>query len=421
MKTKIVIFGITGDLSRRKLIPALSQVVLSGKIEECEIIGVSRRQINLDDMMGDVLASMTSIMSMDLAELRGYYELYERCDVADGVPVVIYLSVPPLAVGQIVRRLGEAGFNQPNVKLLLEKPFGVDEVSAHEMVEEIADYFAEENVYRIDHYLAKEMAQNIVAFRSGNALFAQTWNSSFIEKVEVIAMEQMGIEGRAEFYEQTGALRDVVQGHLMQLLALVITKIPPGLDWSELPKLRAEALAKLNPVNPLESVRGQYDGYRTEADNHVSMMETFVRATIWSQDPAWENVPFVLIGGKALDKKTTEVRIHFRKSHDTQANMLSFRIQPDEGVEIDLFTKKPGYDREFERQSLTFGYPEDIILPDAYEQVLVDAIRSDKSSFASSEEIIASWRVVQPLLNAWAMELVPLVTYQKGASITELE
>lgn len=420
MKPLIIVFGITGDLSRRKLIPALRAISLSNEVDEFEIVGVSRRSMAVEDLVGDDLSAQTSLISMDLADEADYDKLYEWCEIASGRPTLVYLSVPPLAVTPIARLLGSAGFSASNVKLLLEKPFGVDEVSATEMVEEIKQNFSELNLYRIDHYLAKEMAQNIVAFRASNALFARAWNHEFIEKIEVIASETIGIEGRSEFYEQTGALRDVLQGHLMQLLSLVITRIPDHLDWNELPALRAEALQSLYTALPSESVRAQYDTYRDEVSNADSQVETFVSVTLHSREERWAAVPFILTTGKALAEKTTEVRVYFRKTHDAQANCLQFRIQPNEGVDISLFAKRPGYDRTFDAQTLSFSYPPDKMLPDAYEQVLVDAIRSNKSIFASSDEILASWHALQPILDAWNMETQPLLTYRKGSMIDEV-
>ncbi len=421
MVTKLIIFGITGDLSRRKLIPALRQIVASGTVREFEVIGVSRREVLADELVGPELADITSIVSMDLAEPADYINLFRASGAKDGNEVIIYLSVPPLAVTQIARQLGAAGFARPNVKLLFEKPFGMDEVSAQDMIQEITGHFDERMIYRIDHYLAKEMAQNIIAFRAGNALISGIWNTRHIQMIEVVASEKIGIEGRVEFYEQTGALRDVLQGHLMQLLALVLAKVPEELDWSELPKARARALAALQPADPRKSVRGQYDTYRGEVSNDHSLVETYVRTTLFSSDPVWHDVPLILTTGKALSEKMTEVRVHFRKSHIAQANCLRFRIQPDERVEIDLYAKKPGYDRELEHKALTFSYPDDTVLPDAYEQVLVDAFRGDKSAFATSEEILASWHALQPLLDAWAIDDAPLIRYETGSPYDDLQ
>ncbi len=411
IKTKLLIFGISGDLSRRKLLPALSSIIATGEFNDLEIIGVSRRQLVLTELFGEALQGRSSLFSMDMAQASEYVRLKQRINLKEGEQLLIYLSVPPTAAHQIVELLGEAGLNLTNMKLLLEKPFGVDYVSAMEMNQRLGNYFTEQQIYRIDHYLAKEMAQNIVAFRRGNALFGHVWNSQAIEKIEVEASETIGIEGRGEFYEQTGALRDVVQGHLMQLLSLILMDIPPQFSWDVLPVLRQKALAAVSPAHPSKAKRAQYRGYQEEAGNPGSLTETFVYLELSSNARLWQNTPIIISAGKALPKKTTEIRIHFKKIHKAQGNILTLRIQPHEGIEMELFTKKPGYDRKMQPQKLLFSYPEDTILPDAYEQVLVDAIRSQKSLFASNEEVLESWRILQPILDSWEMDKLPLKIY----------
>nr|MDQ3093742.1 glucose-6-phosphate dehydrogenase [bacterium] len=312
------------------------------------------------------------------------------------------------------------GLNSPNVKVLFEKPFGVDFESAKEMVKRTSQYFDDSQIYRIDHYLAKEMAQNIVAFRSGNALLAHVWDSRAIESIDIYASETVGIEGRAIFYEQVGALRDFVQGHLMQLLSLVLMDIPPQLDWDKLPAQRLTALKSLEPVDVEKAMRAQYIGYPEDVNNAGSQTETFVSIKLKSTMPAWYDVPITLSTGKALDQKRTEIKINFKAFRGQLSNCLKFKIQPDEGVEIELFTKKPGYSRDLEKRKLEFRYPEDTELPEAYEQVIVDAINSHKSLFTSSEEILESWRVLQPLLDTWSLDDTPLLRYNRGASISEI-
>lgn len=421
MKTKLLIFGITGDLSTRKLLPALSKIVQADDFADIQIIGVSRRDVDAAQLLKTAtgnadLADKTTIFSMDLARGNDYLKLKEYVALQNDEQLLIYLSVPPRAATQIVDLLGAAGITTPNVKLLFEKPFGVDLASASDMIERTARYYSEDQIYRIDHYLAKEMAQNIVAFRAGNAMFSHVWNNEAIEKIEVLASERIDIEGRAQFYEQTGALRDVVQGHLMQLLTLVLMDIPKGLDWNELPRMRRAALHQLLPADPARAQRAQYQGYQDEVENPGSLTETFVSLQLQSRDPKWQGVSLVLTAGKALDKKVTELRVHFRKFHAAQSNCLVLRIQPDEGIEIELFTKKPGYDRQFETQKLAFTYAADTVLPDAYEQVLVDAVRAHKSLFTSSEEVIRSWQILQPVLDAWNMDTSALGQYVKGAT-----
>ncbi len=417
MRTKLLIFGITGDLSRRKLLPALSEMVQTGEFEELEIIGVSRSVVDTNELLDDVdeLKERVGIFTMDMALAHDYTRLKEHVALGDDEQLLVYLAVPPSAATQIVDFLGDTGLNTPNVKILFEKPFGIDHASAQDFIERTARYYQEEQLYRIDHYLAKEMAQNIVVFRGRNALLANIWNNNFIESIELIASEQIGIEGRGQFYEQTGALRDVVQGHLMQLLALTLMDIPTDFNWEQLPKLRLKALEQLEPVSPAKAFRAQYEGYQEEAGNIGSTTETFVRLELSSKQPRWLDVPITLTTGKALDKKTTEIRIHLKKLHEAQSNAIVLRIQPNEGIDIELFTKKPGYDRTFEARHLELTFPEDTTFPDAYEQVLVDAIRSEKSLFTSGPEVIRSWELLQPLLDRWNMESAALPLYLKGS------
>ena len=416
MKTKLIIFGITGDLAQRKLLPALGHIVANGQ-KDLEIIGVSRRDVTVEQVLGEHhdLHDISSMITMDLTRADDYAKLRDHLNLRDDEQALFYLSVPPDSSGQIIDLLGQAGLDGPNIKLLLEKPFGFDTESALEMISHTDKYFSEEQVYRIDHYLAKEMAQNILTFRGRNALFAHVWNNAAIERIEVIALEEIDIEGRAAFYEQTGALRDVLQGHLLQLLALVLLPIPSDLDWGRLPESRLSALSFIRPANPARSVRAQYTGYREEVGNHESMVETFVSAEFFSDDPNWTGVPFALTTGKALDRKTTEVRIHFKKTNAAQSNFVIFRIQPGEGIEIDLVTKKPGYDHTFEDRALTFMYDTDERVPDAYEQVLHDAIESRKSLFATSSEVVRAWEIVAPLQQAWAEDPATLRFYDPGA------
>ena len=425
MKTKLLIYGITGDLSTRKLLPALKEIYATGEFNDLSIIVVSRREVDVAELLqkslgSTELAEKMSVFTMDLANEADYVRLKDYVKLQDDEQLLAYLSVPPQAATAIVDFMGEAGLNTPNVKILFEKPFGVDLVSAAETIQQAARYYNEDQLYRIDHYLAKDMAQNIVAVRGGNALFSNIWNNNFVQAIEVVASEQIGIEGRVQFYEQTGALRDFVQGHLLQLLALTLMDIPHNFEWTELPQLRLHALEQLKAADPGKAIRAQYDTYQEEVSNPGSPVETFASIELESTQPRWQGVPLRLTTGKALDTKTTEIRIHLKKLHEAQSNCIIFRIQPNEGIDVELFTKKPGYERDFETRHLTLTYPADVKLPDAYEQVLVDAIRSRKSLFTSSDEVLRSWEIVAPLQQAWQMDNTPLPTYAAGTSVDDL-
>ena len=420
MKTKLVIFGITGDLSKRKLIPALRKIIAKKTVKNLEIIGISRRETDVTELVGDDLSKVTTLVTMDLTDVSEYKSLKRNIAPKKDEQTLIYLSVPPTVATRIANYLGEAGINGESVRLLFEKPFGLDLESAKDMVERTSKYFTESQMYRIDHYLAKEMAQNIVAFRANNAIFRQLWGGNGIERIEIRAFETIGIVWRAQFYEQTGALRDVLQGHLMQLLALMLMDVPSRLDWSLVPDLRLQALRRIAPADPAKSLRAQYREYRQEVDLPTSQVETFVSVELESSASNWENVPLVLMTGKALDRKETEITVYFKKGSAEQSNTLRFKIQPDEGVEINLFTKKPGYERVLESQKLSYSYPEDADLPEAYEQVLVDAITDRKTIFTTSQEIIESWRILQPILTDWAFEKDDILLYEQGSSVEDI-
>jgi glucose-6-phosphate 1-dehydrogenase len=431
--TVLVIFGVTGDLARRKLLPALRTIAAAGVLPaHFRVVGVVRRPTDLTDVLpaGDdaFLRASVELFAMSGDEVSAFVALGERLDTIEhafGVPAqrLFALSVPPDATMGVVERLGESGIAPaPRSKLLLEKPFGVDLASAEAQVAQLTRWFSEDAVYRIDHYLAKEMAQNLVVFRSENHIFRDTWHGECVDAVEIVAGERIGIEGRAKFYEQTGALRDLVQGHLLQLLALVLMELPAGDDWSLIPVARHRALAQLRPASPASAVRGQYRGYREEVANPASAVETFLSLTLTSADPRWAGVPLTLTTGKALDAKRTEIRLRYRGSREGGANELVLRIQPDEGVELSLWAKRPGYDRELQRVPLAFRYGDHFKeLPEAYERVFVDAMRGDRGLFVTGPEVLAAWRALDPLQRAWAAAgQAGIVEYAQGSGVDEV-
>jgi glucose-6-phosphate 1-dehydrogenase len=262
------------------------------------------------------------------------------------------------------------------------------------------------------------MAQNLVVFRKENSLFRRTWNRNFIERIQIIAAEKIGIEGRVSFYEQTGALRDFIQSHLLQLAALVLMRLPPDDEWSPIPGLRAKALARLAVKTDnagFAAVRGQYNGYRAETNNPNSLVETFAKVTLVSSDPEWLDVPIELFSGKALSDKFTEVRIFYRQEETREANQLILRLGNDEGVTVCLWAKRPGYDHAAERRQLDFSYRTHYQdLPEAYERVLLDAMKNDHSLFASGKEAVAAWKILEPLRRHWENNGNGLIIYEPG-------
>jgi len=394
MKTKLIIFGITGDLSRRKLLPVLDQIVKGGDCEPLSIIGVSRREVNVAELIqestqNNLLIDRTSIYTMDLATPSDYAGLKSYVDLQQDEQAVIYLSVPPSAAADIVDFLGEAGFNTPNVKIMFEKPFGFDLSSAQEFVERTMRYFSEDQIYRIDHYMAKEVAAEIIRMHVSAQQHHHDWTHEKVESVEIIASETLGVEDRAAFYEQTGALRDILQGHLMQLLSLVLLDASDDFDLEVLPARRLDALQHLQPSDPTKAIRAQYQGYDTEVDNPGSQTETFASVELSSSDPRWQHVPLRLTTGKRLNEKKTAITIHY----------------------------KDGTSDTFEEGKVG---PDDIRLPDAYERVLVEAIQGRKYIFTTSPEIIRSWQILAPVQQSWEMDMGTLRHYPQGSRADEL-
>ncbi|HJP80792.1 MAG TPA: glucose-6-phosphate dehydrogenase [Candidatus Saccharimonadales bacterium] len=425
--TILVIVGITGDLSKRKLLPAIEQLAASSALsKKTRVIGITRQPLSADDVLKGqksttFLRGSLELYQMDLTSQNDYQALKAHVgDIAASLGIdtqtLFYLSIPPQFSRPVVELLGETGFaNDPKTKLLLEKPFGTDLSSARELITETKRHFKEEQLYRIDHYLAKEMAQNIIVLRGSNALFRRTWNHDFIEKIEIVASEAIGIEGRAQFYEQTGALRDLVQSHLLQLAALVLMNIPAADSLDDVPALRAQALKNLRIDPKAPVIRGQYHGYQDEVTNPGSLTETYVDVTFSSREERWLGVPIRIITGKALKEKATYIRIVYRKNEDHEANELIIALQPDAGAMLRIWTKVPGYDRRLEQHDLKISLADHSeTVPEAYEQVLLDAINANHELFASSEEVLETWRIIQPLLDDWKMNSSLPALYEKA-------
>lgn len=446
-----VIFGITGDLSQRKLLPALYNLKREGNLpDKFEIVGVSRRHVPANDVYQQLeyfvgkqaydvkiarqLERHTRMIKMDLVTHADYERLLDELRQIEiklgGSPVrLYYLSIPPQVFTPIVRLLGETGHNAPlsglndTPRLLVEKPFGYDESSARELIAVMDEHFGEGQIYRIDHYVAKETVQNILTFRFENPLFESIWNRKHIVNIRVVAHEQIGIEGRAAFYEQTGALRDLIQSHLLQLLAITTMDEPTKLESDAIHKQKLQLLQSVLPIAPNrvvdQAVRGQYEGYHSEVGNFDSAVETFARLELAIDSDRWRGVPITLETGKALAEKLTEITVCFGASDtDADRNQLVFRIQPREGITMSLQAKRPGIATVTDTVEMEFDYATTFRHrpADAYERVIVDAIRGDQTLFATADEVLASWHIIQHVIEEWAKNDTGLLAYAPGST-----
>lgn len=449
----LVIFGITGDLSQRKLLPALYHLTKDNLLpENFKIVGISRRVITPDEILAKMrqeledteskydqktlerLAANISTFTMDLTNLEEYKRLkWELDQIEDQAGVclnrIFYLAIPSQTFGSVVDLLGEAELNTgcqhqaTESRLLVEKPFGSDLSSALSLIDQLSKHFSEDQIYRIDHYLAKETAQNILTFRFYNPLFSAVWNHKTIDHIVITAAETIGIEGRAVFYEQTGALRDVIQNHLLQLLALTTMEKPKDMSAMSIHVEKLKLLKAVVPISPADvphsSTRGQYANYKKEVKNQDSFTETFAALRLQLDNPRWKGVPLLLVTGKALSEKKTEIAVTFKDPDDPQktGNTLIIRIEPNEGIGLFVLAKKPGFEHEIQQVHMDFRYSQSFsgIHPDAYERVLVDTIKGDRTLFATSDEVIAAWKIVDPILKAWHANSNDIEQYPEGS------
>ena len=436
----IIVFGITGDLSRRKLLPALYNLLNHDHLPaDTTIIGLSRKPLTVRKLLSTAsfqvlgqgkmfspigmskLRKSLKTLQVDPAQPKDYQKLMRLLDKIDPLETrekLFYMSVPAQAYKQIIRQLAKNGLNNEQTRILVEKPFGHNLRSAKELLDLTATVFDEKQIYRIDHYLAKETAQNILAFRVHNPIFAPIWNSKHIKSIHVRAIEQIGIEGRANFYEQTGALRDLVQSHLLQLLAITMMDVPHSLTSEAIHEAKQAFLKKLRAGDPSEVIRAQYDGYRYEVDNHDSNIETYVKARFKHRSARWSNTEIIVETGKAMAEKTTDITICFKLPYQSRSNVLTLHLQPNEGISMSLLVKEPGLRNVMRPTALGFSYDKvfhDTPQVDAYERVFMDAVRGDQALFASDVEVLETWRVLQPILTSWKRKGSDgLLTYEQG-------
>lgn len=448
----LIIFGITGDLAKKYLLPALYQLAKNNSLPvHFEIIGITRRDVTEEDVLTGLIEGLEAqgeapdqivisklkdrlqLFKMDLTTPVGYQELYQHLNVIEDKHAVhmnrlYYLSIPPQVFGPVVRLLGETGHNAScqhgaaSTRLLVEKPFGYDLCSAEELIKEISIAYGDFQLYRIDHYLAKETVQNIMTFRFNNPLFEAVWDHESISHIMISATEKLDIQGRVAFYEQTGAVRDLIQSHLLQLLALTTMERPATLQSKDIHAAKLELMKAIKPIAPdqLASsvVLGQYEGYRDQVGDSKSTTETYAAMKLVIDNERWKNTPMFLSTGKAMHARATTITVVFRAMHSGEpSNRLTFHLQPDEGITLQLHAKQPGLTNEVHEVPMTFKYSTSFhgLRPDAYERVLIDAIRGDKTLFSTSEEVLASWRVIEPIVQHSIKNSYQPLMYRPGS------
>ncbi len=454
----LVVFGATGDLSVRKLIPALYQRWAAGQIpEDARIIGVSRRKLSDDDFralgrdallkhvpeadrdeakMGSFIARLSYIPA-DAGEDAGWPDLAASLGKPDGRIRVFYLATAPELFGPICEKLGKFGMAEGGTRLVVEKPIGKSLASARAVNEAIGQVFGEDHVYRIDHYLGKETVQNLMALRFANALFEPLWNSAHIDNVQITVAETLGVEGRAGYYDTAGALRDMVQNHILQLLCLTAMEPPTSLAADAVRDEKLKVLQALVPMRAAEfSVRGQYRagasaggpvaGYLEELGNPASRTETFVALRAEIANWRWAGVPFFLRTGKRLAARVSEIVVQFRaiphSVFDAGAgaiapNKLVVRVQPDESVKLFVMLKDPGPGgMRLQEIALNMSFAEafGVRNPDAYERLLMDVVRGNQTLFMRRDEVEAAWRWIDPILEEWAASSEAPKSYTSG-------
>ena len=463
----VVLFGSTGDLAHRKVLPALYQLWRTNLLpHEFVVVCLGRRPYTSETFRSEIRASLekySRVLPLDEPAWRTFSERIEyekmnfdepagfdrlaahldELDKKEGTRGnrMFYLATQPSQFSEIVAQLGRVGLDHEKHdggwrRVVIEKPFGHDLASAQKLNREVGKVFRESQVYRIDHYLGKETVRNLMVFRFGNSLFEPIWNRRYVDHIQITVAESLGIENRGAFYEETGAARDVLQNHLLQLVSLVGMEPPAAFQADALRDEKVKVLRAI-ATRPEDVVRGQYGpgwvagekvlGYREEPDvDPQSETETFVAATLLIDDWRWSGVPVYVRTGKRLPKRATEIAIQFREvphklfasiGAEPDQNLLAIRIQPDEGIMLRFAAKIPGLGLDVRSVTMDFTYGSafSVDSPDAYETLILDALQGDASLFTRADEVEHAWAIVDPIIASWADEEAPdFPNYEAG-------
>lgn len=470
----MIIFGATGDLTHRKLIPALYNQALERRLPpNFSMVGFARRPYNDETFQQEALNSINKFsrrkpaepvvwdqlgknihyVQSDFTNPDGYKKLAEVLDKIDETNGtrgnrLFYLSTNPDDYPTIVNALGAVGLNKPNkpgawVRIIVEKPFGFDLPSALKLNTTIGEIFNENQVYRIDHYLGKETVQNILVFRFANSIFEPLWNRQYVDHIQIIVSEELGVEGRGPYYDESGAMRDMVQNHMMQVLSLICMEPPSNFEANAVRDEKVKVLRAISPLTPDEvverTVRGQYGpglimgqpvpGYREEERVPPdTITETFVAMKLFVDNWRWAGVPIYLRHGKRLPKRTSEVTLQFKPvphglfsqpgDPPIEPNVLSLQIQPNEGISLKFGAKVPGPTMNIRPVTMDFRFGQSfgVAAADAYERLILDAMLGDSTLFARRDEVEQAWAIVTSILDGWKLHMPPnFPNYEAGS------
>ena len=452
----IVIFGANGDLTKRKLLPALYRLAHDRRLPESfAIIGNSRTAMT-DEAFRERMREAVQHFSEDTDFDAALWQRFERNlhyiagDLQDSAlyaklaakiaetnqrNALFYLSTQPSYYAPVVSHLGVAGLNRSEDgwrRIIIEKPFGHDLSSALALNAHLQSVFPERETYRIDHYLGKETVQNIFGFRFGNGIFEPLWNRRYINQIQITAAEEIGVEGRGAYYQEAGALRDMIQNHLLQVMATIAMEPSAVFESDAVRDERAKLLRSIRIMKPEDvprnSVAGQYKGFREEEGvNPQAQTDTYAAATFYVDNWRWAGVPFFIRSGKKLPRRVTDIAIQFKAAPlalfgagsgeaNTRPNLLILRIQPEEGISLRFLSKEPGDGMRLRPVSMDFNYGTSFgeRSPSAYETLLMDAMQGDATLYTRQDMVEASWRVIQPILEDWGNRKFTFPNYDQG-------